>query len=193
MNTTGKLVLLLVAVCMLAGCGPRLNPETRMYKVYGVSQFKLPEGYERVGGMSVNVEPRTWESGAFPYQTFSTTVFAKDDAYILSQTMQVSGNRYFVRPLIGSTAAKWGTGWRKNVYQLDPSNTSLEYQRYFEYIKGTGNPLASGYKVDVYDRLIGRNVITRVMFLRPDTVSGKPPMPLAKDLYILDRDDFRAR
>ncbi|OBQ52405.1 hypothetical protein [Halodesulfovibrio spirochaetisodalis] len=189
----GKILLLLVTAVIVVGCGSRLNPETRMYTVYGTSKFKLPEGYEKVGNVSVNVEPQTWESGAFPYQTFNTTVFGQGESYILSQTMNVSGNRYFVRPLKGSTASRWGTGWRSGSYQLDTGNTSLEYRRYLDYIKSTGHPVAPGYKVDVYDRLIGRKVIARVMVLSPDKVSGRPPAPEARDLYTLDRDDFRSR
>lgn len=193
MKRLSKICILMAVLLIAIGCSPRYNPQTGMYTVYGTSQLKLPQGYEKIGSMSVNVLPKVWESGAFPYQTFNTTVFGDGEGYILSQVMRVTDNRYYIRPLIGTGVFKWGSSWRMNTYQLDPNNTSLEYRRYVDYIRGIGHPLAAQYKVEMYDRLIGRKLVARVLVMTPDTVSGNPAMPLAKELYTLDRDDFLSR
>ncbi|MEZ0575095.1 hypothetical protein [Halodesulfovibrio aestuarii] len=193
MRKISKVCILMVVLLIIVGCGARYNPQTRMYTVYGTSQLKLPQGFEKIGSVSVSVLPTVWESGAFPYQTFNTTVFGDGEAYILSQVMRVTGDRYFFRPLVGTGVSKWGSSWRKNTYQLDPNNTSLEYRRYADYIKKMGHQLASGYKMEMYDRLIGRKLVARVLVMTPDAVSGNPPAPQAKELYTLEMDDFMAR
>jgi hypothetical protein len=188
-----KIFMLLSALLIIFGCAPIYNAQADMYTVYGTAKVDIPSGFKNIGGLSVTVIPNSWESGNYPYQRFNTTVFGDGESYILSQTMQVSGNRYYVRPLTGSNVSKWGTGWRMNTYQLDPNNTGAEYARYMEYIKGTGNPLASNYRMEMYDKLIGRKLVARVLVLTPDTISGYAAAPLARDLYTLDRDDFRSR
>lgn len=193
MQKLSKIFMLMAALLIVVGCGSRYNPQTGMYTVYGNSQVQIPQGYKEIGGLSVSVLPNSWESGAYPYQTFSTTVFGNGEAYILSQVMRVNSNMYFIRPLIGASVSKWDSSWRMNTYQLDPKNASLEYSRYLDYIKGTGHPLATGYKVEMYDRLIGRKLIARVLVMMPDAVSGNATIPPAKELYTLDRDDFRSR
>ncbi|SIN94771.1 hypothetical protein [Halodesulfovibrio marinisediminis] len=193
MQSLQKVFVLLGMLLVLFGCGSRYNPQTGLYSVYGSSKFALPQGYEKIGGLGVSVLPKTAETGAYPYQTFNTTVFGDGEAYILSQTMQLTNERYYIRPLGGMGVSKWGSSWRMNMYQLDPNNTSVEYRRYMDYIKGTGHPVASGYKMEMYDRLIGRKLIARVLVLTPDAVSGNPAAPPAKELYTLERDDFRSR
>lgn len=193
MRKVSKLVFLLVMLSVLVGCGSRYNPQTGMYTVYGQSKFALPQGYKQIGGLSVSVLPKVEETGLYPYQNFNTTVFGDGEAYILSQTMNLNNDRYYIRPLGGMGVSKWGSSWRMNTYQLDANNTSREYQRYLDYIRSTGNPVASGYKMEMYDRLIGRRMIARVLVLTPDAVSGNAAAPPAKELYILEQDDFLSR
>ena len=193
MHKLSKRYMLLAALLIIFGCAMTYNAQAAVQTVYGTAKVDIPAGYKNIGGLSVSVTPNTWESGSYPYQRFNTTVYGDGESYILSQTMQVSGNRYFVRPLSGTNVARWGTGWRMNTYQLDPNNTSAEYARYMEYIKGTGNPVASGYRMEMYDKLIGRKLVARVLVLTPDAVSGYAAAPLARELYTLDRDDFRSR
>lgn len=193
MQKLSKMCKLMVALLIIVGCAMAYNAQAAVHTVYGTAKVDIPAGYKNIGGLSVSVTPNSWESGNYPYQRFSTTVYGDGESYILSQTMQVSGNRYFVRPLSGTNVARWGTGWRMNIYQLDPNNTSAEYARYMEYIKGTGNPVASGYRMEMYDKLIGRKLVARVLVLTPDAVSGYAAAPLARELYTLDRDDFRSR
>lgn len=193
MRRISKLCIILTVLLAVAACGSRYNPETGKYTVFGTSKFVLPQGYTDIGGLGVSVLPKYFESGAYPYQTFNTTVFENGEAYILSQVMQVGNSRYYLRPLLGTGVSKWGSSWRLNTFQVDPDNTSLEYRRYFEFIKGKGHPVASGYKMEMYDRLIGRRTVARVLVLTPDAVSGNPPAPEAKELYTLERDDFRNR
>lgn len=193
MQKLSKICIFLSALLIIFGCAMTYNAQAAVHTVYGTAKVDIPAGYKNIGGLSVSVTPNSWESGNYPYQRFNTTVYGNGESYILSQTMRVSSNRYFVRPLTGSNVAKWGTGWRMNTYQLDLSNTSAEYARYMEYIKGTGNPLASNYRMEMYDKLIGRRLVARVLVLTPDTISGYAAAPLARDLYTLDRDDFRSR
>ncbi|MCG8530888.1 MAG: hypothetical protein MI749_09510 [Desulfovibrionales bacterium] len=189
-----KVLFIVLVVSVTVACAARFNPETRMYTVYGVSKFMLPEGYTEVGRTTVNVLPKTNISGAFPYQSFNTTIFHDGESYIFSQVLILSGGRYYIRPLGGAKVFKWGVSWRQGMYQLSPANTSDEYRRYFKFIRDKGLPVASGYAVDVYDRLIGRRAVTRVMILRPDNgVSGYASMPPANAFYTLWRDDFRSR
>lgn len=193
MRRISKLCIILTVLLAVAACGSRYNPQTGKYTVFGTSEFVLPQGYTDIGGLGVSVLPKYFESGAYPYQTFNTTVFENGEAYILSQVMQVANSRYYLRPLLGTGVSKWGSSWRLNSFQVDPNNTSLEYRRYFEFIKSKGHPVASGYKMEMYDRLIGRRTVARVLVLTPDAVSGNPPVPEAKELYTLERDDFRNR
>lgn len=193
MQKLSKILMLMAALLIIFGCAPTSNAQADMHTVYGTAKVDIPSGYKNIGGLSVSVTPKTWESGSYPYQRFNTTVFGDGESYILSQTMQVSGNRYYVRPLSGSNVSRWGTGWRMNTYQLDPATASAEYARYIEYIRGTGNPVAASYRMEMYDKLIGRKLVARVLVLTPDTISGYAAAPLARELYTLDRDDFRSR
>lgn len=193
MHKLSKRYMLLAALLIIFGCAMTYHAQAAVQTVYGTAKVDIPAGYKNIGGLSVSVTPNTWESGSYPYQRFNTTVYGDGESYILSQTMRASGNRYFFRPLTGSNVAKWGTGWRMNTYQLNPSHASAEYARYIEYIKGTGNPVASNYRMEMYDKLIGRRLVARVLVLTPDTIGGYSAAPLARDLYTLDRDDFRSR
>lgn len=188
-----RLAMLVMFAMLVVGCGPRYNPQTGMYRVYGVSKFKLPEGYTESGSLNATIIPEVPDRGAEPYQTFNTTVFAKGDAYILAQQLRVTGNRYYVRPLKGTGVSKWETNWRKGKYQVDPDKTSLEYKRYFEYLRKKGAPVASSYNVTMYDRLVGRHAISRVIFLTPSKPTGNQYLPPAKQLYYFDIDDFNRR
>ena len=188
-----RFVVVIMFVVMAVGCGSRYNPQTGMYRVYGTSKFKLPEGYSEAGSFNSTIIPEVPDLGSEPYQTFNTTVFAKNDAYIFSQQLRVTGNKYYIRPLKGTGVSKWDTSWRKGTYQVDPDRTSLEYRRYFDYLRKKGEPVAPSYKVTMYDRLVGRHGISRVMFFTPSGPSGNQSLPPAKQLYYFDQDDFRQR
>lgn len=169
---------------------PKASPDSTDNQIgKGAYALTIPSDFQKKGQLSVSIPLNTEVSGRFPRGVMHSKIYTDGGTILFVQRMSSpAGNNYF-KQLGGEKVTKWGKDWCKNIYSMNVSSTTQEFEKYSNVIKEKGLSESSDYLVEMYDRLASRTSVARVITLTPNNVAEFPKVPMSSERYYVENNN----
>ncbi|WP_139296749.1 hypothetical protein [Halodesulfovibrio marinisediminis] len=141
--------------------------QERREVVYGHVFIDLPSTYTRLGTVEVAWNPTVRIPDMPLPQYLSTTVYANNGTYYLTQWTQLDTEKYYFKPLEKEATERWGSKWQSLKFTVPVNTDSQEYRQYIDYLKQLEQSLPEAFDVAVYAKRFSGRIIVRVLEFTP--------------------------